>query len=141
MVVVLSLYDVIPSILCVHLLSSTLSLLSCLELAFIILFAQYEITLITRLLYNISDVFMLVNLVILFSMVILWLTFDIMLFTFGVWSRPLIMYTPRILSLSDCWMTYSPAYIIMSFVMCLYVGLHVMMNFVLSGFIFRKLML
>ena len=138
---VFSLYDVIPSILCVHLFNSTLSFVSCLEFAFIILFAQYEKTLNTRLLYSISDVLMLVNFVILFSMVILWLTFDIMLFTFGVWSRPLIMYTPRILSLSDCWMTYSPAFIMMSLVMCLYVGLHVMMNFVLSGFIFRKFIL
>ena len=139
--VVFNLYDVISNILCVHLLSRTLSLFNCLQLVFIILFAQYEKTLITRLLYNIRDVFMFVNLVILFNMFILWLTFDIILFTLGVWSRPLVMYIPRILSLSDCLMIYSPAWIIMSFVVCLCIGLHVMMNLVLSGFIFKKLIL
>ena len=136
-----NLYDAIPSILCVHLFDSTLSFVSYLELAFIILFAQYEKTLITRLLYNISEVLMLVNLVTLFNMFILWLTFDIMLFILGVWCRPLVMFTPRILSLSDCWMTFWPAWIVMSLVICLYAGLHVMMNFVLSGLIFRKFML
>ena len=66
-----SLYDVLPSILCVHLFNSTLSFVSCLEFAFIILFAQYVKTLITRLLYSVSEVFMLVNFVILLSIVIL----------------------------------------------------------------------
>ena len=64
-----------PNILCVHLFKSTLSLVSCLALAFIMLFAQYEKTLITKLLYSISEVLVLVNLVTLFRMFILWLTF------------------------------------------------------------------
>ena len=95
-----------PSILCVHLFNSTLSLVSCLALAFIMLFAQYEKTLITKLLYSNSEVLVFVNLVTLFRIFILWLTLDMMLFTFGVWCRPLVMYTPRIFSLSDCLMTY-----------------------------------
>ena len=95
-----------PSILCVHLLRSTLSFVSCLALAFIMLFAQYEKTLMTKLLYRISDVFVLVNLVTLLRILTLWLTFDMMLLTLGVWCRPLVMYTPRIFSLSDCLMTY-----------------------------------
>ena len=126
-----------PNILCVHLFKSTLSLVSCLALAFIMLLAQYEKTLITKLLYRISEVLVLVNLVILLSILTLWLTLDMMLFTLGVWCRPLVMYTPRILSLSDCLMTYWPAWIIMSLDVCLYAGLHVMMNLVLSGLIFK----
>merc|ERR1711872_83903 len=77
---------------------------SCLALAFIMLLAQYEKTLVTKLLYNISEVFVLVNLVILLRILTLWLTLDIMLFTLGVWCRPLVIYTPSILSLSDCCM-------------------------------------
>ena len=126
-----------PNILCVHLFKSTLSLVSCLALAFIMLLAQYEKTLITKLLYRISEVLVLVNLVILLSILTLWLTLDMMLFTLGVWCRPLVMYTPRILSLSDCLMTYWPAWIIMSLDVCLCAGLHVMMNLVLSGLIFK----
>ena len=139
--VVFYLYDVMPNILCVHLFRSTLSLFSCLLLVLIILFAQYENTLITKLLYRMSDVLMFVYLVILFSMFILWLTLDIVLFTLGVWSSPLVMYIPSILSLSDCFIMYLPACIIMSLVFCLWVGLHVMINFVLSGFILRKFIL
>ena len=108
-----------PNILCVHLFKSTLSLVSCLALAFIMLLAQYEKTLITKLLYRISEVLVLVNLVILLSILTLWLTLDMMLLTLGVWCRPLVMYTPRILSLSDCLMTYWPAWIIMSSDVCL----------------------
>ena len=81
-----------PNILCVHLFRRTLSLVSCLALAFIMLLAQYEKTLITKLLYNINDVLVLVNLVILLRILILWLTLEMMLFTFGVWCRPLVMY-------------------------------------------------
>ena len=95
-----------PNILCVHLFKRTLSLVSCLALAFIMLLAQYEKTLMTKLLYRISEVLVLVNLVILLRILTLWLTLDMMLFTLGVWCRPLVMYTPRILSLSDCLMTY-----------------------------------
>ena len=139
--VVFSLYDVMPSILCVHLFSSTFSLFSCLLLVLIILFAQYENTLITKLLYKTSHVLMFVYLVILFNMFILWLTLDIILLTFGVWLRPLVIYIPKIFSLSDCLMTYSPALITMYFVICLCIGVHVMINLVLSGFIFKKFIL
>ena len=83
-----------PNILCVHLFKSTLSLVSCLALAFIMLLAQYEKTLITKLLYRISEVLVLVNLVILLRILTLWLTLDMMLFTLGVWCRPLVIYTP-----------------------------------------------
>ena len=128
-----------PRILCVHLFNKTLSLLSCLQLVLIILLAQYVKTLITKLLYRISDVLVPVYLVILFNMFILWLTLDIILLTLGVWSSLLVMYIPKIFSLSDCLIMYLPACIIMSLVSCLCVGLHVIMNFVLSVLIFRKL--
>ena len=95
-----------PNILCVHLFRRTLSFVSCLALAFIMLLAQYEKTLMTKLLYSISEVLVLVYLVILLRILTLWLTLDMMLFTLGVWCSPLVMYTPRILSLSDCLMTY-----------------------------------
>merc|ERR1712163_85460 len=95
-----------PNILCVHLFKRTLSLVSCLALALIMLLAQYENTLMTKLLYSISEVLVLVNLVILLRILTLWLTLDMMLFTLGIWCKPLVMYTPSILSLSDCLMTY-----------------------------------
>ena len=110
-------------------------------LVLIILFAQYEKTLITKLLYSISDVFVLVYLVILFNMFILWFTLDIILLTLGVWSRPLVIYTPSIFNLSACLIMYLSACIVMSFVFCLCIGLHVMINLVLSGLILRKLIL
>ena len=74
-------------------------------------------------------------------MFILWLTLDIMLFTLGVWSNPLVMYMPKILSLSDCVIMKVPAWMKMSFVLCLWHGLHAIINLVLSGLILRKLML
>ena len=133
-VVVFSLYDVMPSILCEHLFSSILSLFNCLLLVLIILFAQYEKTLITKLLYSMSDDLMFVYFVILVSMFILWFTLDIILLTLGVWSSLLVIYIPRIFSLSDCFIMYLPAYIIMSLVFCLCVGLHVIINFVRVDF-------
>ena len=74
-----------------HLFKRTLSFVSCLALALIMLLAQYEKTLMTRLLYSISAVFVLVNLVILLRILTLWLTFDIIVLTLGVWCRPLVM--------------------------------------------------
>ena len=136
---VFNLYDVMPSILCEHLFCKTLSLLNFLLLVLIILFAQYEKTLITKLLYSISDVFVLVYLVILFNMFILWFTLDIILLTLGVWSSPLVMSFPSIFSLSDCFIMYLPACIIMSLVSCLCVGLYVMMNLVYQGWFLESL--
>ena len=140
-VVVFNLYDIMPKILCKHLFSSTFSLFNCLLLVSIILFAQYENTLITKLLYSISNVLMFVYFVILLSMFILWFTLDIILLTLGVWSSLFVRYIPRIFSLSDCFIMYWPACIIMSLVFCLCVGLHVIINFVLSGLIFNKFIL
>ena len=73
-----------PNILCVHLFRRTLSLVSCLALAFIMLLAQYEKTLIIKLLYSISEVLVFMNLVVLLRILTLWLTLDMMLFTLGV---------------------------------------------------------
>ena len=128
-----------PRILWVHLFNNTLSLFSCLQFVLIILLAQYENTLITKLLYKISDVLVLVYLVILFNMFILWFTLDIILLTFGVWSSPFVIYMPSILSLSDCVIMKVPACINISFVLCLWHGLHVFMNLVLSGLIFKEI--
>ena len=134
---VFSLHDVMPSILCEHLFSSTLSLFNCLLLVLIILFAQYVKTLITKLLYSISDVFVLVYLVILFNMFILWFTLDIILLTLGVWSKPLVIYTPSIFNLSACLIVYLSTCIVMYFVSCLCISLHVIINLILLGLIFR----